>query len=52
MKKNTLLQEHIEFSNYPTDHPLHNNNRKKQVGLLQDESVDGTCVLISEYVGL
>ena len=42
MKQNSLLQEHFEFSNYY--------NRKKQVDLLQDESVDGSIVLISEYV--
>ena len=52
MKQNSLLQEHIEFSNYPKDHPLYNDNRKKQVGLFQDESVDGSFVIISEYVGL
>ena len=51
-KENARWQEHIDFSNYPKDHLLHNNNQKKQVGLLRDESVDGTCVLISEYVGL
>ena len=44
MKQNSLLQEHFEFSNYY--------NRKKQVGLLQDESIDGSIVLISEYVRL
>ena len=52
MEQNSLLQEHIEFSNYPKNHHLYNDNRKKQVGLFQDESVDLTFVLISEYVGL
>ena len=52
MKQNTLLQEHIECSNYPKDHPLYNDTRKKQVGLLQDECVDNKFVVISEYVGL
>ena len=46
------LQKQIEFSNYPKDHPLYNCDRKKQVGIFQDESVDGKMAIISEYVGL
>ena len=52
LKNNDLLQKHIEFSNYPKNHSLFNNDCKKQVGLFQDESVDVTFVLIHEYVGL
>ena len=46
------LQKNIEFSNYPKTHHLYNDNRKKQVGLFQDESVDGSFTVIEEYVGL
>jgi len=49
---NPLIQKSIEFSNYPKDHPLYNTDRKKVPGLFQDECVDGTFVIISEYVGL
>ena len=52
LASNPLLQEHIEFSNYPETHPLYNNTRNKMVGLFQDECVDGTLTIISEYVGL
>ena len=52
MKQNALLQEYIECSNDPKDHPLFNDKRKKRVGLLQDECVDCEFVVISEYVGL
>ena len=52
MKENPILQQHFEFSNYPKNHELYNDDRKKKVGILQDESVDGKFVIISEYVGL
>jgi hypothetical protein len=48
----------MEFSNYPKNHPLYNCDRKKQVGLFQDECVEQKfgkpekMVIISEYVGL
>ena len=50
--KEPTLQSQIEFSNYPKDHSLFNNDRKKQVGIFQDECVDGKMAIISEYVGL
>ena len=39
--KEPILQKEIEFSNYPKENPLYNCDRKKQVGIFQDESVDG-----------
>ena len=36
IQQNALLQKHIELSKYPK--ALNNANRKKQVGLFQDES--------------
>jgi len=50
--KDPSLQKWIEFSNYPKTHPLYNCDRKKVPGLFQDECVDGTLAVISEYVGL
>lgn len=52
MKNNEQLQKYIEFSNYPKDHPLFNEDRKKAVGIFQDECVDGEMAVISEYIGL
>ena len=52
MHNNNKLQEQIEFSNYPKNHSLFNNDRKKIPGLFQDECVDGKFELISEYIGL
>ena len=39
MKKNPILQQHFEFSNYPKNHESSNDDRKKNVGILQDESL-------------
>jgi hypothetical protein len=50
--KTPLIQKHLEFSNYPKNHTLFNNDRKKVMGLFQDESVDNHMVIISEYIGL
>ena len=52
LKNNSLIQKHMEFSNYPKDHPLYNCDRKKVPGLFQDECVDGKMAIISEYIGL
>ena len=52
LKNNDLIQKHMEFSNYPKDHPLYNCDRKKVPGLFQDECVDGKMAVISEYIGL
>jgi len=52
MYNNKKIQEQIEFSNYPKNHLLFNNDRKKIPGLIQDECVDGKFVVISEYIGL
>ena len=52
LKNDESLQKQIEFSNYPTNHPLYNCDRKKQVGIFQDECVSGKMAVISEYVGL
>ena len=50
-KEDPLIQEHIEFSNYPENHDLYNCDRKKVPGLFQDECVnDGKMLIISEYV--
>ena len=50
-KESSLLHQHFEFSNYPKNHELYNDELKKQVGILQDESVSRKFVLISGYVG-
>jgi uncharacterized protein YeeX (DUF496 family) len=56
--KEPILQKQIEFSNYPKEHPLYNCDRKKKVGIFQDESVEQkkdkpeVMKIISEYVGL
>jgi len=52
MKDDELLNHAIEFSNYPKNHLLYNNDRKKVPGYFQDESVDSEFLIISEYVGL
>jgi hypothetical protein len=58
LKNDASLQKQIEFSNYPKNHPLYNCDRKKQVGIFQDESVEQknnkpeVMKIISEYVGL
>ena len=65
LKTNSSIQQFMEFSNYPKDHYLYNNDRKKVPGLFQDECVDPYCYedkeknplwgkmsIISEYVGL
>ena len=52
LKHNPILQSRIEFSNYPKDHFLFNESRKKIPGLFQDESTDGKFAIIQEYVGL
>jgi hypothetical protein len=55
--KEPILQKNIEFSNYPKSHPLYNCDRKKKVGIFQDESVEQefgkteVMKIISEYVG-
>ena len=41
--------DHYDFSDYPTTHPLHNQQNKKIIGKMKDE-MNGK--LISEYVGL
>ena len=43
------MAEHFDFSNLPTDHPLHDSSRKDVVGLLKDE-FEGQP--ISEFIGL
>ena len=52
LQSSASLQRHVEFSNYPREHFLYDATRKKQVGLFQDECVDGELAVISEYVGL
>ena len=51
-KNDVSIQKEMEFSNYPKNHFLYNCDRKKQVGLFQDECVDGKLLVISEYIGL
>ena len=36
-KDSELIQKHLEFSNYPKDHALYNNDRMKIPGIYQDE---------------
>ena len=43
------LQEHMDFSDYPPDHPNFNKANKKVLGKFKDE-VNGK--VISEFVGL
>ena len=43
------IGEHIDFSDYPTDHPNHNTENKKKLGKFKDE-VNGK--IISEHIGL
>jgi hypothetical protein len=52
MKEDSTLQKQVEFSNYPKNHLLYNDDRKKTPGLFQDECVDGKMAVISEYIGL
>jgi hypothetical protein len=43
------LREHFDFSNYPRDHFLFDESRKKHVGLMKDE---GGGRIIKRFVGL
>lgn len=52
MKNDHVIQKQMEFSNYPKNHMLYNNDRKKVPGLFQDECVDGSLTVVSEYIGL
>ena len=52
LKEDKNIQKQMEFSNYPKDHFLYNQDRKKVPGLFQDECVDGKLAIISEYIGL
>ena len=52
MKNDDVIQKQMEFSNYPKNHFLYNCDRKKVVGLFQDECVDGSLTVVSEYIGL
>ena len=47
-----MIYKHVEFSDNPKNHDIHNRDRKKVLGLFQDECVDGTMLIIGEYVGL
>ena len=38
-KDSELVQKHLEFSNFPKDHSLYNNDRMKIPGIYQDESI-------------
>ena len=51
-KEDPTIQKQIEFSNYPKNHLLYNCDREKVPGLFQDECVDGSLLIISEYVEL
>jgi hypothetical protein len=54
IKESKPIQKMMEFSNYPKNNFLYNDDRKKVPGLFQDECVDagGPMQIISEYVGL
>mgnify|MGYP000384883074 CR=1 FL=1 len=62
MYNNRQKQDQVEFSNYPKNHLLYNNDRKKVPGLFQDECVQDVefkkvkfrpkFVVMIEYVGL
>ena len=42
------LSEYMDFSNYPTSHPLYNSDNKKKPGLFKDEMKG---VPIAEFIG-
>ena len=61
--KDADIQKQIEFSNYPKSHHLYNCDRKKMIGIFQDECVGDSfdeetglkhtyMTVISKYVGL
>ena len=39
----------MDFSDYPTDHPIYNHTNKKQIGFFKDEA-NGD--IITEFIGL
>jgi hypothetical protein len=43
------MKDEYDFSDYPKEHPLHDETNKKVIGKMKDECAS---VLISEYVGL
>jgi hypothetical protein len=45
----TLLKDVMDFSNYPSDHPLYDNSRAKELGYLKNEIPTKT---ITSFVGL
>jgi hypothetical protein len=46
------MKERFDTHNYPQDHKVFTNERKKQVGFFKDELCDGSLVVMSEVVAL